>query len=82
MLVKKTDYYTNIMEIENKIPSGTGLTTTDGLTAKATKISIKIPYITKAARNTKVRDIDNKTPDTTSFITTPKSNIAVNKNRF
>ena len=81
-LVKKTDYYKNIMEIENKILSGTGLTTTAGLTAKATEISIKIPDITKAALNTKVRDIDSKTPDTTGFITTPKFNIAINKNRF
>ena len=38
-LVKKSDYNTKISEIENKIPSISGLATTSALTAVENKIS-------------------------------------------
>ena len=56
-MVKKTDYITKITEIENKIPSVTGLVTTAALNAKTTEIKNKIPNLTnlaaKDALNTK-----------------------------
>ena len=41
-LVKKTDYNTNIAEIENKMPSVTGLVTAAALKTKTTGIESKI----------------------------------------
>ena len=45
-LVKKTDCYTKITEIENKIPSVTVLVNIAVLDTKATEIENKIPDIT------------------------------------
>ena len=57
--MKKTDCNTKITEIENKIPSVTGLVNTAVLDTKATEIENKIPDITnqaaKASLNAKSR---------------------------
>ena len=45
-MVKKTDYYAKITEIEKKILSITGLFTTAPLNIKVTEIENKIPDIT------------------------------------
>ena len=61
-LVKKTDHKTKITDIENKIPSVTGLVTTAALNTVVTKIKKKIPdknnRATKAGLNTKATDIE------------------------
>ena len=75
---KKTDYKTKITEIENKMPSVTGLVTAVALITKATEIENKIPdftnWATKAALITRATEIEKITPDTTSFVATPEFN--------
>ena len=84
-MFKRTDFNAIFTEIENKIPSVTGLVTTannlatkEALNTKATDVKSKTPGITnlatKAALNTKTTDIENKTTDATSFIITPELN--------
>ena len=63
-MVKKTDYYAKITEIEKKILSITGLFTTAPLNTKVTEIENKIPdisnQVTNAATNTKTTKIESK----------------------
>ena len=80
-VTKNTDYNTEITDIENKIPSITGLVTTTALNAR----DIQIPDITNLATkadllkintalNTKTAETENKIPDTSHFINTPEFN--------
>ena len=59
-LAKKTDLNAEITEIENKIPSITGLTTHSALTAVKNKIPALISLVKKTNNNTKISEVDNK----------------------
>ena len=56
-LVKKTDYSSKIIELENKIPSISGLATNSALTAVENKIPNVSDLVTKANYNTKISEI-------------------------
>ena len=72
-LVKKNDYKTKTAEIENKIPSVTGLVTTAALNTKATATEIenKILDITNLATKTflitKLTQVESKIPEITNL---------------
>ena len=69
-LAKKTNYNTNITEIENKIPSFTELVTSAALNIKP-EVENKMPDITnpaaKATLNTKAAEVKSKIPDITNL---------------
>ena len=73
---KKTDLNTKITEIENKIPSITGLATNSALTAVENKIPNVSNLVTKTDYNTKISGIEMKLSDHNhnKYITTPKFN--------
>ena len=62
-LAKKSDLNPNITEIENKIPSITGLATNSALTAVENKIPDVISLVKKTDYNKKVSEIENKFND-------------------
>ena len=59
-LVKKTDFNSTITEIEDKIPSITGLATTSALTAGENKIPDVSSLVKKTDYDTKISDIEKK----------------------
>ena len=62
-VVYKLDYSSEITEIENKIPSISGLATNSALTAVENKIPDVISLVTKTDYNTKISDIEKKITD-------------------
>ena len=72
--LKKTDFNSKISEVENKIPSITGLATNSALTA----VENEIPYVSSLVKrtdyNTKISEIENKVNDHNheKYITTPE----------
>ena len=78
---KKTDYNTKIIEIENEIPSVTGLVTTTALNTKTIKIENKMPDVSSvaanAALNTKAAEVESKIPDVTNLALRAALNIKV-----
>ena len=75
-LVKKLDYNAKITEIENKIPSISGLATTSSMTAPENKTTNISSLIKKKDYNTKITEIE-KNPtnhDHDKYITIPEFN--------
>ena len=72
--LKKTDFNSKISEVENKIPSITGLATNSALTV----VENEIPYVSSLVKrtdyNTKISEIENKVNDHNheKYITTPE----------
>ena len=62
-LVKKTDYNSNISEIDGKVPNITGLATNSALIAVANKIPDISNLVEKTDYNTKISETENKTSD-------------------
>ena len=66
-----TYFDTNITEIDNKIPSVTGLVTTDALNIKVTEIKNKIAgntdLATKSTLGWQEAEVENKIPDVTNL---------------
>ena len=62
-LAKKLDYNAKITEIENKMPSITGLTTNAALTAIENKIPNISSLVKKADYDTKITEIEKKLTD-------------------
>ena len=58
MLEQNTDYNTKITEIEGKIPSVTGLTTTAALNAAGNKKPNASNLVKKTAYDAKISDIE------------------------
>ena len=54
-LVKKSDYNAKISELENKIPSISGLVTTSALTSVENKIPSVSSLVKKSAYDTNIR---------------------------
>ena len=75
-LAKKTDLNAKITEIEDKIPSITGLATNSALTAVENKIPDVSSLLKKTDYNTKISDIEKKITDHNheKYITTPEFN--------
>ena len=75
-MVKKTDFNSRITEVEDKIPSITGLATSPVLTAVENKIHDVGSLVKKTDYDTKISDIENKIPDHNydKYITTPEFN--------
>ena len=71
--VKKTDYSSKITEIENKIPSISGLATNSSLTAVENKIPNVSGLVKKRDYNTKISETEKKVRDHNhdKYITTP-----------
>ena len=73
-MVKKIDFNTKVTEIEDKIPSITGLATDSELTA----VENKIPDVSSLVRNTdydtKISKVENKVHDHDKYITIPEFN--------
>ena len=80
--VKKTDLNPKITEIENKIPSISGLATNSALTAVENKIPSLSNLITKTDYNTKISEIKKKVSDHNhdKYITTPEFNKLTTEN--
>ena len=57
--LKKTDYSSKITEIENKMPSISGLAINSALTADKNKITNVSGLVTKTAYNTKISEIES-----------------------
>ena len=70
---KKTDLNAKITEMENKIPSITGLATNSTLTAVENKIPNFSNLVTKGDYNTKICEIEKKVNDNNhdKYVTTP-----------
>ena len=60
VLLKKTNNYAKITELENKIPGISNLVTKTALTAIENKIPIVSNLVKKTEYNTKITDIENK----------------------
>ena len=74
--LKKTDFNSKITEVENKIPSITGLATNFALTAVENEIPYLSSLVKKTDYNTKISEIENKVNDHNhdKYITTPEFN--------
>ena len=72
--LKKTDFNSKISEVENKIPSITGLATNSASTAVENDIPEFISLVKKTDYNTKISEIENKANDHNyeKYITTPE----------
>ena len=81
-LVKKTDYNAKINEIENKIPSISGLATNAALTAIENKIPNISSLVEKTDYNTKITEIEKKLTYhiQDKYITTPDFNKLTTEN--
>ena len=75
-LVKKTNYNAKFSELEDKIPSITGLVTTSALTAVENKIPSVSNLVKKTESNTKICKFEKKLIDHKhdKDITTPEFN--------
>ena len=75
-MAKKTDLNAKITEIENKIPSITGLATNSGLTAVENKIPKASNLVTKTDYNTQISEMEKKVSDHNhdKYITNPEFN--------
>ena len=75
-MVKKADFNTKVTEIENKIPSITGLAINSKLTAVEYKIPKVSSLVKKTDYNTKISEIENNVNDHNhdKYITTPEFN--------
>ena len=73
-LAKKTNLNAKITEIENKIPSITGLATKSALTAVENKILNVSNLVKKTNYNTKIPDIEKKVTvhNNDKYISTPE----------
>ena len=80
-LAKKTDLNTKITEIENKIPSITGLGTNSALTAVENEILEVSSLVNKTDYNTKITEIENTIANQNhdKYITTPEFNRLTTK---
>ena len=76
VLLKKTDYNAKITEIEDKIPSISGLTTNAALPAAENKIPNIRTLVKKTGYNTKIPEIERKFThhNHDKYITTPEFN--------
>ena len=76
ILLKKSDYNAKVSEIESKIPSISGLSTTSALTAVENKIPSVNNSVKKTDYDTKISDIEKKITDHNrdKYITTPEFN--------
>ena len=63
-LVKKTDYNSKIIEIENKIPDISGFATKTALTT----VETKIPSINNLATKTALTIVENKIPSISGLV--------------
>ena len=79
---KKTDLNAKITEIENKIPSTTGLATNSALTAAENKIPDVSSLMENTDYDTKISDIEKKVADHNheKYITTQKCNKLATEN--
>ena len=77
-----TDLYDKTTEIENKIPSITGLATNSALTAVETKIPNLSNLVTNTDYNTKINEVEKKVINHNhdKYITTPELNKLTTKN--
>ena len=75
-MVVKGDFNSKITEVENKIPSITGLATNSALTVVENKIPDISGLLTKTNYNTKISEIEKKVSDHNhdKYITTPEFN--------
>ena len=76
MVLLKTDYRAKITEIEQKIPSISGLATNTALTAVENKLPNISSLVKKTDYNTKITEIEKKLTDHNhdKYITTPEFN--------
>ena len=76
MVKKKTDFNAKVTEIENKIPSISGLATNSALSAVENKIPDISSLVKKTDYNTKISEIENKVNyhNHDKYITTPEFN--------
>ena len=72
----KADFNYSITEVENKLPSISGLATYSALTVVENKIPDIIGLVTKTNYNTKISEIERKVSDHNhdKYITTPEFN--------
>ena len=75
-MVKKTDFNSKISEVEDKIPSITGLATNSALPAVGNKIPEVSGLVKRTDYNTKIPEIENKVNyhNHEKYITTPEFN--------
>ena len=75
-MVKKTDFNAKVTEIEDKIPSISGLVTNSALNAAENKIPYVSILVKRTDYNTKISEIENKVNDHDhdKYITTPEFN--------
>ena len=75
-LLKKSGYNAKINELENKIPSISGLVTTSALTAVENKVPSVGDLVKKTDYDTKIRELEKKIADRKhgKYITTLKFN--------
>ena len=75
-MVKKTDFNATITEVEGRVPSTTGLTTSSVLTAVGNKIPDVNNLVKKADYDTKISDVEKKITDYDhdKYVTTPEFN--------
>ena len=81
-LLKKANYNAKISEVENKIPSISGLATNAALAAVENKIPDVSSLVKKTDYNTKVSEIEKKLTDQNhdKYITSPEFNKLTAKN--
>ena len=67
-VVKKTDYYTKITEIEDKIPDSSSFVNKTDYSTKIIEIEDKIPDISGLATKTVLTTVENKIPSITGLV--------------
>ena len=80
-MAKKRDLNAKVTEIQNKIPSITGLATNSALTAVENEIPNVSNLVTKTDYNTKISEIEKKVSDHNhdKYITTSEFNRLTTK---
>ena len=77
--VLKTKYATDKLELENKIPSISGLVKKSNYKTKITELENKIPNISNLATKTALTTVENKIPDISNLATKTALTTVENK---
>ena len=78
-VVKKTDYNTKIIEIEDKTPDTSSFVKKADYNTNITETEDKIPDISNLATKTALTTVENKIPDTSNLATKTALTTVVNK---
>ena len=78
-MVEKTDFNSNISEVENKIPNVSGFLLGIVFNSKITEVENKVPDIKNLASKTEVTAVENKIPNVNNLVTKTDNDAEITK---